>query len=234
MRTIMHDQDGPVRLKLWVPAGTVTITAAAEFTRAAVALTALTEGDQAGEQAITAATETRRGVHLEVRIPEVTTAAPITTDISGPGVRITGSTVVAGNIGGTGNVGSVSAQFAGGGLPATRAALVQVEARIPAGSRVQIDTPAAAVLIDGPLAVVDVDTQSGAVDIAGARVVSVSTASGAIRVHVPTLGAVDAYSSVGDVHVSTAPGVRAGDITAQSGSGRVRVDIPDDETGTNR
>ncbi|WP_157556892.1 hypothetical protein [Nocardia acidivorans] len=124
-----------VTLKLRGRGGTVLVIGDPDIDFATIALRPAQPGDAAAQACIDAAEATSRGRRLRVTVPK---AAPITTGLgTGHSVTITGGgPVIAGNIGGSGNTGSVSTATPGPGITA--------EVRVPAGSQVYIlaqDTP---------------------------------------------------------------------------------------------
>ncbi len=158
-RTIEHNTAGPAVLVLTLPTASRIIVGTDPATTTAVVSLTPAAGDAAAQAAIDSATVTTEG--WRVRITTSRTPAPIPSSI--PGVTIQGSTVVAGNIGGSGNVGMVTGRITGSGTGALIA-----HASVPPGSTVRVSADNAEVSISGQLASVEVDTRGYvAIDLTG-------------------------------------------------------------------
>ncbi|OBA44461.1 hypothetical protein A5789_09220 [Nocardia sp. 852002-51101_SCH5132738] len=165
-RTIEHDTAGPAVLVLSLPTATRVIVGTDPATTTAVVSLTPATGDDDARATIDSATISAEGRRL--RITAIHTLAPLPSSV--PGVNIQGGTVIAGNIGGSGNIGMVSGTINGshrtGRITGTGALVAH--ASVPTGSTVRIIADDAEVAISGQLGSVEVDTRGHvAIDLTG-------------------------------------------------------------------
>lgn len=157
-RTIEHNTAGPAVLILTLPTATrIIVNTAPAATTTVVSLTAAA-GDEAAQAAVDSATITAEGRHVRIKTSHTPTPAPASIS----GVNIQGSTVVAGNIGGSGNIGMVTSTHHATRISGSGALVAH--ASVPQGSIVRVSADHAEVAISGQLASVEAVT-SGVVAI---------------------------------------------------------------------
>uniref|UniRef100_UPI003F492BBA hypothetical protein n=1 Tax=Amycolatopsis sp. CA-096443 TaxID=3239919 RepID=UPI003F492BBA len=223
MRTIRHtdhtDHTGPGRLRLRLPAGTVSVVADPGAERASVALSPQRHGDPAAAAAIERAEATQSGDLLEVVVPDPVRVSGVTQNVvrhdDGSLTVFQHADVVTGSMTGLtiedGRmiVGSVSGQADDGGGD------VRAVVRVPAGHRVDIAAGAADVKASGPLAGVHATIGTG--DLAVAEAGDADLRTGAGRVVLERVGGGRVRTGSGSITVRAV----AGPLFLSAGSGDV-------------
>lgn len=226
-RTITHDSHtGPGLLRLRLPAGRVTITAAAEHQRATVRLTPQRADDQAAAEAIERAEATQSGDSLAVTVHHAAGASSQTVVHHGGGSVFVSQNahVVTGSMTGVTITGDGAVIVGSGGTVITSggAGGIDAEVTVPAGQRVELDTDAAGITSSGPLAALHADTGSGDVRFTEADTAELSTGSGDLDAG--RVGQLHARTGSGDITVRAATAAT----TLRTGSGDVRVHLEAD------
>lgn len=160
MRTITADHTGPIDLTIDIPHAHLTVVADPTIDTAQIVLAPAVPGHRAADAAIEAAQVRVRGKIMRIRIPG-TAPSIVAGNIGQGGVSITGGSVVAGTIGGSGNTGAVTI----GGTPVP-APLILIDARVPAASMITSDVESGSVRISGPVEVIHCD-RGPVVDLSG-------------------------------------------------------------------
>jgi hypothetical protein len=225
-RTIIHEtHTGPGLLRLRLPAGRITLTAAEDHPRTTVRLTPQRAEDPTAAEAIERTEVVRSGDSLAITVPSTGGTGMTQTVIqAGRSVVVSQNAhVVTGTMIGVaisdgvihvGNGGTVITSGGGGGIDA--------EVTVPAGQRVELDTAAADVTCSGRLALLHVDTGSGDIRFTEADAAELATGSG--DVHAGQVGTLHARTGSGDITVRAA----TGPTTLRTGSGDVRVHLSAD------